>query len=144
MKRKKYSILIVSVAALLILNLYDRLVLTPVRMTDFRISPVTVFCGTVGRPLFWLLIGILISSLLAEVLLLNKDKKWLCRALLICGGILLVIYGVLVSVHLLWGEIHMPQAFVVLLVELMNMPVLFFIPGMLIGISMDGLREKQK
>ena len=45
--KSKRKLLIAAAAAVVLLafNVYDRFILTPARLLDFTISPVTVFCG---------------------------------------------------------------------------------------------------
>lgn len=144
MKRKKYVILIISIIVLLILNLYDEFVLTPIRKETFSISSITIFCGYVGRPLFWLLIGFLVSSLLVSCLLSNKYNKRLWRIFPICGWGLIVIYIGMVFFHFWQGGDILPHTFVVILMGVYSKPTLFLIPGILIGICTDNLCAKQK
>ena len=65
--KNKMKLLVAAAAAVVLLgvNVYDRFILTPARQLDFSISPVTVFCGFAGRPLFWMLAGFLVSFLAA-------------------------------------------------------------------------------
>ena len=129
-KRKTNGIFIVSIILLLLLILYDRFVLTPVRQTDFQVSPVTVFCGYVGKPLFWLLIGIVVSSLIPW----NRQGKRLLKILPICGSIIIIIYAGMVIFHIFLDGNYMPDIFRQILSDLLDIPVLFLIPGILMGI----------
>lgn len=144
MKRKKYVILIISIIVLLILNLYDEFVLTPIRKITFSISPITIFCGYAGKPLFWLLIGCLVSSLLVGSLLSNKYNKHLWRIFAICGWGVIAIYIGMVFFHLFQRGHNLSHIFVVILMGLYKTPILFLIPGVLIGICMDDLSVKNK
>ena len=139
--KNKMKLLVAAAAAVVLLgvNVYDRFILTPARQLDFSISPVTVFCGFAGRPLFWMLAGFLVSFLAAGRVV-SAERKSLAPVLLMGSGLLLMI---LYAGMVIWYAAA-PAGISVgvvsrALVWLMKYPPVFLIPGVLIGAGRRGL-----
>ena len=137
----KRKLLIAAAAAVVLLafNVYDRFVLTPARLLDFTISPVTVFCGFAGRPLFWMLMGFLASFLLAGRFVSAERKSSAPMLLMGSGLLIMVLYaGMVIWYAAASGGISVGVVSGALM-WLMENPPVFLIPGVLIGVGRRGL-----
>ena len=139
--KEKGKLLIAAVAAVVLLafNVYDRFILTPARLLDFRISPVTVFCGFAGRPLLWMLMGFLASFLLAGRFVFAERKSSAPMLLMGSGLLMMILYaGMVIWYAAASGGISVGVVSGALM-WLMENPPVFLIPGVLIGAGRRGL-----
>ncbi len=139
--KSKRKLLIAAAAAVVLLafNVYDRFILTPARLLDFTISPVTVFCGFAGRPLFWMLMGFLASFLLAGRFA-SAERKSSAPMLLMGSGLLMMILyaGMVIWYAAASGGISVGVVSGALM-WLVDNPLVFLVPGVLIGAGRRGL-----
>ncbi len=137
--KRKLLIAVAAAVVLLAFNVYDRFILTPARLLDFTISPVTVFCGFAGRPLFWMLMGFLASFLLAGRFA-SAERKSSAPMLLMGSGLLMMILyaGMVIWYAAASGGISVGVVSGALM-WLVENPLVFLVPGVLIGAGRRGL-----
>lgn len=141
LKNKRILVSVSGVALIfLVLNLYDRFVLMNIQQRDFVISPVRVFCGYVGRPVFWMLVGMLAVLLLSVYFPFAGPGNSFSKFSLWCGIVWMIFYAAMVIWQLISaGSIPVPAVSRIMQWLLKNSPV-FLIPGVLMGLGFCNIR----
>lgn len=103
----------------------------------YEIGGLQIISHTIARPLFFLCLGLLLSMALSQ----NLRAPGFQHVFLWLGGILVILCFGMSALYL--AGVVFPGALVRLYMFLVSKPVIFLLPGCVLGIGLSGIPGKQ-